>query len=160
MWKCKECNEKVDNNLGACWNCGVRKDGSLEKNFDKSESVQASAYKDTSLQEVDYDEQGYNTARFISKVIAFIGWVTVTVGIIIAIIGFATSAGYKVGFSTKLLLMLPGLYYSFAGLITVAFGQIMRATVDNASHTKEIAKNSREMLELKVLEIKKKYKKS
>jgi predicted transporter len=116
--------------------------------------------KEKNLIEDGYKEEDYNAARFISKVIAFIGWIAVAVGIIIAIIGFATSAGYKVGFSTKLLLMLPGLYYSFAGLIAVAFGQIMRATVDNASHTKEIAKNSREVLELKVLEIKKKYKKS
>jgi|SaaInlV_150m_DNA_5_1039734.scaffolds.fasta_scaffold42741_2 hypothetical protein len=98
-----------------------------------------------------YKEEDYNTARFISKVFAFIGWVVVTIGIIVAFIGFATT--------NELMLMLPGLYSSFGGLVTVAFGQIMRATVDNASHTKEIAKNSKEMLELKVLEIEKKYKK-
>ena len=99
----------------------------------------------------NYTEEGYSTARFISKLLSFVGWAVVVIGVILALFSVVTSK--------NLLLILPGLYISLGGLFSVALGQIMRATVDNASHTKEIAKNSKEMLELKVLEIEKKYKK-
>lgn len=28
MWKCKKCNETVDDEFDSCWNCGTGKDGS------------------------------------------------------------------------------------------------------------------------------------
>ena len=32
MWKCKRCNEEVDDNFDVCWNCETSKTGVLTKN--------------------------------------------------------------------------------------------------------------------------------
>ena len=32
MWKCQRCEEKIEDNLDVCWNCGTGKDGTPPAN--------------------------------------------------------------------------------------------------------------------------------
>ena len=75
----------------------------------------------------------YSASKNISKIISFIGWVFVRIGAIIVIVGLVQSSEYG-GFA----LLGFGLGTSVSGLFLVIAGQITRAIVDNASHTKEI----------------------
>jgi len=35
MWKCKQCNEEIENTFDVCWNCGTSKEGTASKNIDE-----------------------------------------------------------------------------------------------------------------------------
>ena len=80
----------------------------------------------------------YGVARSISQVISILGWVVVAVGIIAAFSGLL--AGNRYGGGVSLIGILPGLGIAISGLFLVVAGQITRATVDNADHTREILK--------------------
>jgi len=71
----------------------------------------------------------YGAARGISSFISGVGWVVVVIGVLIALAG--AGQGYA-------LAILPGLGLAVAGIIVVASGQVTRAAVDNADHTREI----------------------
>jgi len=76
----------------------------------------------------------YSTARKISMLISFLGWVVFAGGVIAAFSGMARG----------LLTSLPGLGIAVSGLFLVAAGQVTRATVDNADHTREILNHLQE----------------
>lgn len=116
--KCKVCDTNVGIlNLtnGVCKSC-----------IDKGETNKEQNYSSVS---------DYGASRCISKIISFIGWLAVWIGVIIVITGLVQSSEYG-GFA--LMAVLPGLGMSISGLFLVVTGQITRATVDNASHTKAI----------------------
>lgn len=76
----------------------------------------------------------YETARKVAMVISALGWIIVAVGVVAAI---ALAAQSRYG-DSAFMLALPGLALSISGLFLVAGGQVTRATVDNADHTREI----------------------
>lgn len=81
----------------------------------------------------------YKTARAIAYILAFLGWVAVVVGIIVAIVGANTVLRYSDGPAiTVLWAMAPGLGTAWSGLLMVAFAQVTRAIADNADHTHKI----------------------
>jgi len=47
MWKCKNCNEKLQDTFDACWNCGTTKDGIPPENPDD--------FRDETLEEMEPD---------------------------------------------------------------------------------------------------------
>jgi hypothetical protein len=79
----------------------------------------------------------YGTARGIAQVISVIGWIVVAVGSLAAIAGLSGSNQFG---GVSLLAVLPGLGIAVSGLLLVVAGQVTRATVDNADHTREILK--------------------
>jgi len=86
----------------------------------------------------NYQSQ-YGAARTVSMFISFLGWAVFAGGIIAAIAGFAgMGSGGRYGGGVSLLALLPGLGMAVAGLFLVAAGQVTRATVDSADHTREI----------------------
>lgn len=87
----------------------------------------------------------YSTARSISIIISFIGWIAVIAGVIIVLVGLNQGVKYGSGMGV-FIVVLPGLGASISGLFLVVAGQITRATVDNASHTKEILKIMKERI--------------
>lgn len=115
--KCKVCDTNVGFlNLigGVCKSCR-----------DKGERNEGQNYNSVS----DYD-----ASRGISKIIELVGWVFVWIGAII-IAGLVLNNKYG---DFTLIAVLPGLGMSISGLFLVVAGQVTRATVDNASHTKAI----------------------
>ena len=77
----------------------------------------------------------YGTARFISQVVSGIGWAVVIMGVITGLIGM--SDGFR-SVAVLLVIVLPGIGIAVSGLFLVVAGEITRATVDNADHTREI----------------------
>lgn len=71
----------------------------------------------------------YGAARGISSFISGVGWFVVIIGIFIALAGTGQGSA---------LAILPGIGLAVAGIIVVASGQVTRAAVDNADHTREI----------------------
>lgn len=81
----------------------------------------------------------YRTARAIAYILAFLGWIAVVVGIIIAIVGAGAVLQYSdVPAITLLWTMAPGLGTAWSGLLMVALAQVTRAIADNADHTHKI----------------------
>lgn len=80
----------------------------------------------------------YVTARMVSKFISFLGWVVFTIGIIVVFASMASNQQSIFGDASTYLVLLPGLATVVSGLFLVAAGQVTRATVDNADHTREI----------------------
>jgi hypothetical protein len=33
MWKCRTCNEEVEDSFGVCWNCGTSQEGKPDPDF-------------------------------------------------------------------------------------------------------------------------------
>ena len=69
----------------------------------------------------------YGTARFVSLLVSLAGWLLFLAGLVSV-------------FRMPLLAMLPGIGVAVSGLFLVASGEVMRASVDNADHTREILK--------------------
>ncbi len=102
-------------------------------------SSSVSSVKNTGACQSDYE-----VARKISKFLSFLGWLVFAVGVIAAIAGLVSGTQSRYGGGVSLLALLPGLGISVSGLFLVAAGQVTRATVDNADHTREILNIIRE----------------
>ena len=96
---------------------------------------------------VDYKlDSNYKTAKNMSQIISFIGWILLIAGIVISIvglnIGINLGVGARGGASSNIILsiinMLPGLVTAISGLFIITAGQLTRATLDNADYTREI----------------------
>jgi hypothetical protein len=80
----------------------------------------------------------YGAARKVSMFISFLGWLVFAIGLIAAIGGIAAGGNSRYGNEMSLIAMFPGIGIAVSGLFLVAGGQVTRATVDNADHTREI----------------------
>lgn len=78
----------------------------------------------------------YGSAKAISFFISFLGWAGFVGGIIAAIIGI--NKGNRYDQMPYMVILLPGIITAISGLFLVATGQVVRALVDNANHTREI----------------------
>ncbi len=74
----------------------------------------------------------YNTAIGVAAFISFLGWLAVVSGISLAV--FLLKQGQM-----AVLYVPVGITISLVGLLLVVCGQIARAIMDNANHSKEIA---------------------
>lgn len=89
-------------------------------------------------------QSDYDVARKISEFISFLGWVVFAIGVTTAFICLISGTQSRYGEAVSFLAILPGLGVAISGLFLVAAGQVTRATVDNADHTREILKVVRE----------------
>ncbi len=89
----------------------------------------------TEEDEIEFSD--YGVARVIAKIIAFMGWIMFVLGFVV--IGYAAVHidGTK-NIDVILVIVLPGIGMIITGLFLIVAGQITRATVNNASHTKQI----------------------
>ena len=100
--------------------------GAVSKDQHPKKTTTSSSYKSE-----------YETARKVAMFISFLGWLLFAAGILSAFAGFAS--GFQDGYGgVSIIAMLPGLGIAVSGLFLVASGQVTRATVDNADHTREI----------------------
>lgn len=107
---------------------GVQDDGIWYVRIDK---------KSDSVEDINLPyRSSYETTRKVSKFISLLGWVTFALGLIGAVMALGN---YWWGsYWGALLAMVPGLGSAITGLFLVVAGQVSRATVDNADHTREI----------------------
>lgn len=72
----------------------------------------------------------YSTARSVSSLVEFLGWTLVVIGVSTMIYSASQNLGV-IG-------VLTGIALSVGGLLQVMVAQIVKATADNADHTREI----------------------
>ena len=91
----------------------------------------------TTEEEKEIEFSDYGVARIIAKIIAFMGWTMFVLGFVV--IGYAVVHidGTK-NIDVILVIVLPGIGMVITGLFLIVAGQITRATVNNATHTKQI----------------------
>lgn len=78
------------------------------------------------------NNSNYSTGRAVASFISGCGWFIVFVGVILTLV--LSNSTYNFNF----LAILPGISMAIVGLFMVATGQVTKATVDNADHTREI----------------------
>lgn len=93
----------------------------------------------------------YGTARKVSMFVSFLGWVVCVGGLLLALFGLISllqvpSLDRQIQYGTQYGViayvyvgaLIQGFIMAVFGLFLVASGQITRATVDNADHSREI----------------------
>ncbi|MGL6316943.1 hypothetical protein [Vibrio sp. WXL103] len=81
----------------------------------------------------------YQTAVFVSKMISGFGWLIFAIGGLGMLAGFsAGSSRYGFDLAMAIAGATPGFVGMISGLLLVAAGQVMKATVDNADNTNQI----------------------
>lgn len=88
-------------------------------------------------------ERSYTTARSVLGFLEVVGWITVAIGVLAALIGFGTGgllgAMYRDSpFSARLISAIPGVITFVGGLFSVCYVQVSRAHVDTAEMTREM----------------------
>lgn len=99
-----------------------------------------SSQQEVSSNSLKYDSD-YGAARGVAKFISFLGWLVFIGGVLMSLIGLIAGMEAQSRFGgggVSIISMLPGFGISIAGLFLVAGGQVTRATVDSADHTREI----------------------
>ncbi|WP_427982725.1 hypothetical protein [Agarivorans sp.] len=114
--------------VGAQWFITPQSDPKASQN--SSETHQQLTFNEPSY------KSDYRVAKGLSSFISGIGWIICIIGIVIALILLTQNTSYSR--SGAIISSLSGFAVSIAGLFLVAAGQITRATVDNADHTREI----------------------
>ena len=97
-------------------------------------------------------ERSYGTGRAVCSLLEFVGWAIVILGIIVALVGFASggfmgmaSRNFGAGSTPvafRLISMVPGILVSAGGLISVMLAQHTKAAMDTAEMTRELLKIS------------------
>ncbi|MFO1032676.1 MAG: hypothetical protein U1E15_00720 [Hyphomicrobiales bacterium] len=86
----------------------------------------------------------YGVARFLGRFIAFFGWLIVMLGLVAAVISIGTVVAaskdgtLQIAPVIALTPLLISLSVVIAGIVQVAVGQILRATVDTADNTRRM----------------------
>lgn len=74
----------------------------------------------------------YGTAKLVAEFVSVIGWMIVMISAVMVVAAFTHSK------DVALISLAPGASGLLIGLVTVATGQITRASVDHADHSGEI----------------------
>lgn len=95
-------------------------------------------------------ERTYATGRSVSSVLEFFGWAAVVCGIMVALFGFAIGGeigsfgrGNGAEFFMRIFAALPGIGLVFAGLFSVYYCQVGKATLDTAEMQRELLQIAR-----------------
>jgi hypothetical protein len=91
--------------------------------------------------------RSYEAARSLFSFLAFVAWMVIIAGVLIALIG-AKGASIYGGAGAGLLAAMPGIGIAMMGFLQLAFVQIGRAGVDTAEYTQQMLKISRDQLEV------------
>lgn len=101
-----------------------------EKCQDSSAATGRSISSATTLNQNDYQRRSdYNTARFVSNCISYVGWAFVLIGLIVTLLFFANADVDQIASAIGAIV---------SGLLLVAAGHVSKATLDNADNTREI----------------------
>jgi hypothetical protein len=82
----------------------------------------------------------YKTGRLLARIISFFGWIVVALSIVLAIL-FVIGLVQKDTYSDHTMVLgMAGLTVGtiLAGIILIAIGQMLRATLDTADHTRQM----------------------
>jgi len=131
--KCPRCNTINDLSASFCIWCGANISDIARSEYPEEETTIKNADTSFASTAPSYVSR-YKTAIFVSQVVAFFGWVLVIIGLLFAVVELFSNSSRGV----SLIAMLPGLGAAVSGLFLVMGGQITRATVDNADHTREL----------------------
>lgn len=128
MWKCKKCGEESGDTFDSCWSCGTSLDGTQSVDIKEFKSIKEDVVKRDNF--TDYTTK-YSTARMISQFVSFVGWVVVSMSVIIFLVYMAKGSRN----SFAMIGLFPSLGGVISGLLLVMAGQMTRATVDTADNT-------------------------
>ena len=70
MWKCKKCDEQIEDDFVVCWNCGTGKDGSPpldQKVFEQQKESQAFLVQQEILEEQERESEVFEEQKIASE---------------------------------------------------------------------------------------------
>lgn len=88
----------------------------------------------------------YGASRGVSNFVEFIGWCVVAVGLIILLLSLTAVSSGGLFRGPGYLAIFPGLVIAIVGLLLVVNAQVLRATVNTASHTATMLELSRQQI--------------
>lgn len=81
----------------------------------------------------------YSSSKVFAAFLYGFGWLTIFIGLYLAFTGAVNApSDYGYGSSVNILAALPGIGLSFSGLFFAALSQLITATIENATNTREI----------------------
>ena len=88
-------------------------------------------------------ERSYVTARNVLSFLEIVGWITVAIGVLAALVGFGTGGlfltiSHDPPFLARLIAAVPGLIIFLSGLFAICYVQVSRSHVDMAEMTREL----------------------
>lgn len=93
MWKCKQCNEEIEDTFDVCWNCGTEKDGTPSKSINEFQRIKKRTAEEISEMEASkhtdelYGVKGW--LKFFVVVNLYIAPIFFVLNYIITWIGFS-----------------------------------------------------------------------
>ncbi len=131
MWKCKKCNEEVDDNFDVCWNCGSDKKGSDISFIDKGEPVVFNEIKEKVIIKKSISKYpALITISWILKIFA------VFTGIVAVIIAGTISIANE-GWIIALTSIIVG---SLSVLLLIAISELIHVFIDIEYNTRNQSK--------------------
>jgi hypothetical protein len=114
----------------------IKKEGVMTNETTISEEIRStpSGHK-TDLTTPSGHKTDYVLTRRVCTVVAFIGWLVVGIGCIVASFAIINVGGFGMNATP---LVITGFAAALSGFFTIMGSQVTRATVDNADHTREI----------------------
>jgi hypothetical protein len=139
MWKCKKCNEEVEDNFNVCWNCGSDKKGSGTSFLDTGEQTglnapieEGSIDKIESKNSSDSSKSKYPSLIIISKLINFFAVFLIIDTIVAAILYFV-----QLNWFISLSILIGG---SIIGLILMGISRLILVLLDIEYNTRKLSK--------------------
>ena len=127
MWKCKKCNEDIDDQFDVCWNCG----SDIEGRFALDAEGQAVLKEVKSDVELKNSRSRYPALKTIAGLFSIIAWIIGIVAIIIAIYLFDQGES---GFVFGITFLVVG---ALNVLFVLAISELIMVLVDIEYNTRQ-----------------------
>jgi hypothetical protein len=155
MWKCRRCDEEIEDDFDVCWNCQAGRDGSLpDRNVVPTEQKERSVGKATVRESyvVASLMKRYTDAYIVARTITGFGSLIKVIGVVIAallvLIGFLVAAqnGPRepisyLGIMGVVVGVISGALFYIIGVLVSAQGQILKASLDSAVNSSPFLSN-------------------
>lgn len=83
----------------------------------------------------------YKTGKFAYSMLEIFGWILIVLGILAAVVSLNQLSGYRgynSGFAMTIALLTPGISMAIGGLFSIAFAQVMKATIATAENSQMV----------------------
>jgi|TARA_Y100000294_G_C8318320_1_gene241618 hypothetical protein len=127
MWKCKKCEEKIEDTFDTCWNCGYEKTGKeiMSDSFEETKIVMSDSFEETKIELPLYYKYSYLKTY---KGMCYIVMLFLSIGFVKGIIGLNRLSGI-IKSMVNVELSIIGLYFllvvSYLSFLVVVYAIII-----------------------------------